>query len=621
MCTAAAQDLIQFHSTMQAPGADSNLATPSLGLVQEGIESALSLAGVGVWQSLIPENVFGCSDGFYQLLGMEPHTGRRVVHFWDERVHPEDDAHRKQAYADFRDGLAPTYEQTYRVRHENGQWISVLSRARWASRDDGRPGRRVLGYIIDVTARVTDVDRLKASEERFRMSVSALHGVVYDLDLRTQKSERHGLQRMLGYEVLQGSDGFDGWLSIMHPDDVARLQVTVNACRASASSFELTYRVRHKDGRWRHVHQRGTYLVGHDGKAIRAYGVIEDITDAESQRQQLQMQAAIIERMSEGVMLVARDSTILFANPALEKTFGYERGELGGVSAHQLSFRNRAVFESRVRAIFEGTENDRTSIIDLEGRRRDNSLCPLQGYFSSIMIGSNRCVVAVLAEITERKQLERELMQAAVRTQQRAGGDLHDGLGQQLAGIAMMLQGLGQRAMNAGVPTLGSEVGEVVTLVNAAIGSTRSLARGLSPVRPSREGLVEGFEELVHDMYERYRVQVKLELTLPRETMLDEHAATNLYRIAQEGVLNAARHADARNIRVRFRVAGPEVELLVVDDGKGFDPVQLTRGRTGLRLMRFRSQLIGGYLSVESRPGAGTTVRCRCPVNMGREVA
>jgi two-component system sensor histidine kinase UhpB len=227
----------------------------------------------------------------------------------------------------------------------------------------------------------------------------------------------------------------------------------------------------------------------------------------------------------------------------------------------------------------------------------------------------------VLAEITERKQLERELMQAAVRTQQRAGGDLHDGLGQQLAGIAMMLQGLGQRAMNAGVPTLGSEVGEVVTLVNAAIGSTRSLARGLSPVRPSREGLVEGFEELVHDMYERYRVQVKLELTLPRETMLDEHAATNLYRIAQEGVLNAARHADARNIRVRFRVAGPEVELLVVDDGKGFDPVQLTRGRTGLRLMRFRSQLIGGYLSVESRPGAGTTVRCRCPVNMGREVA
>ena len=76
-------------------------------------------------------------------------------------------------------------------------------------------------------------------------------------------------------------------------------------------------------------------------------------------------------------------------------------------------------------------------------------------------------------------------------------------------------------------------------------------------------------------------------------------------------MLNAARHAEAQAIQLRFRVAGPEAELLVVDDGKGFNPLQFTRGSTGLRLMRFRSQLIGGYLSVESRPGAGTTVRLK----------
>jgi signal transduction histidine kinase len=140
-------------------------------------------------------------------------------------------------------------------------------------------------------------------------------------------------------------------------------------------------------------------------------------------------------------------------------------------------------------------------------------------------------------------------------------------------------------------------------------------------VRPSREGLVEGFEELVHHIYERYRVRVKLALEVPPETVLDENAADNLYRIAEEGVLNAVRHADASNIQLHFRVAGPQAELLISDDGKGFDPVQFTRGSSGLRLMRFRSQLIGGYLSMESRPGAGTTLRCRCPVNLGRETA
>jgi len=600
---------------MSTPGYASHLGTPSPGLVQQGIESTLSLAGVGVWESLVPENLFSCSEGFYKLLGMSPGDGREVVEFWPERVHPDDAARRRMAYANFFDGLTPSYEESYRVQHQDGRWLMVLSRAGWAPRTDGKPGRRVLGYVIDVTARDADIDRLKASEERFRMSVSALQGVVYDLDLRTLKTQWHGLQRVLGYETLQGDNGIDSWIAIVHPDDVPKLHEKVRAGRATGVGFETTYRIRHQDGRWRHVRQRGTYLLGHDGKPIRAYGLVEDITEDESQRQQLQLQAAIIERMSEGVMLVARDTTILFANPALEKIFGYERGELNNVSAQVLSFRSPAEFENLVRAVWEGTENGRTSIIDLQGRRRDNSMCPLQGYFSSLMLGNSRCVIAVFTDIAERKQLERELMQAAVRAQQRAGGHLHDGLGQQLTGIAMMLQGLGTRAVSAGVPTLGAEVADVVTLVNAAIGSTRTLARGLSPVRPSREGLVEGFEELVHHVYERYRVRVALELAVPPETRLDETAANNLYHIAQEGLLNAVRHADARRIQLQFRVAGPQAELLIIDDGKGFDPVQFTRGSTGLRLMRFRSQLIGGYLSVESRPGAGTTLRCRCPVN------
>lgn len=607
---------------MDSPsGSDSYLDSTSLSLVQEGIESALSLAGVGVWEYLIPENVFSCSDGFYQLLGVDPAAGRQTNDFWPDRMHPDDREPRRLAYADFLHGLVPSYEEAYRVRHENGAWLTVLSRARWVTRSDGKPGRCVLGYVIDITKRNADHDRLRASEERFRLSVSALRGVVYDHDLRTLKTGRHGLQRMLGYEDLQGDDGYDGWMSVVHPDDVAQLHAKVQHGRITGEGFEMTYRVRHQDGSWRHVRQRGTYLLGLDGKPIRAYGLIEDITESESQREQLQMQAAIIERMSEGVMLVAPEGTILFANPALEKIFGYGSGELNGVAAQELSFRSRANFEGLLRTVFDGTDDNRSSVIDLEGRRRDNTMCPVQGYFSSLMLGNRRCVVAVFTDITERKQLERELMQVTTRVQQRIGGDLHDGLGQQLAGIAMMLQGMGQRAARAGTPTLRHEVDEIVTLVNAAISSTRSLARGLSPVRPSREGLLEGFEELVNQVHERYRIRVKMDLDLPANLPLDENAATNLYRIAQEGVLNAARHADAGSIQLRFRLVGPDAELLVIDDGKGFDPLQLARGGMGVRIMRFRAQLLGGYLSVESRPGAGTTVRCRCPVNISREVA
>jgi signal transduction histidine kinase len=132
---------------------------------------------------------------------------------------------------------------------------------------------------------------------------------------------------------------------------------------------------------------------------------------------------------------------------------------------------------------------------------------------------------------------------------------------------------------------------------------------------------MEGLEELVNQVFERYRIRVRMELNLPATTTLDENTATNLYRIAQEGVLNAARHAEAQQIHLRLRVAGPDVELLVIDDGKGFDPLQHAHDGMGLRIMRYRAQLIGGYLAVESRPGAGTTLRCRCPVNLSKEAA
>jgi signal transduction histidine kinase len=102
-----------------------------------------------------------------------------------------------------------------------------------------------------------------------------------------------------------------------------------------------------------------------------------------------------------------------------------------------------------------------------------------------------------------------------------------------------------------------------------------------------------------------------MDLQLPADLELSEDTATNLYRIAQEGVYNAARHAQADSIQLQIKVTGTDIDLLVSDNGKGFDPSRVGRGM-GLRIMRFRAQMIGGYVAVESRPGVGTTLRCSC---------
>lgn len=323
--------------------------------------------------------------------------------------------------------------------------------------------------------------------------------------------------------------------------------------------------------------------------------------------------AAILDRIGEGVLLVSRDGIIRFANRVFESTMGYGPGELVGQHARVLSFRSHESFDGLLQTVFEAIENGSSAVIDLEGKRRDGTLQPLQGRFSGLPLDGGSHVVSVFSDISSRKQLEREMMQMATQVQHRVGGDLHDGLGQQLSGIAMMLQGLRARAADGPGGNLVVALDEVIKLLNEAVVRTRLLARGLSPVRPCAEGIEEGLEELVNNVYEVYGLRVRLRLDLPDDLAVDENSVTNMFHIAQEAVVNAARHAGAREIRLTFRVAGPDLELQVEDDGVGFDPVHMAQAGMGMRMMRFRAEMARGFLSIESRPGHGARLRCRCP--------
>jgi PAS domain S-box-containing protein len=601
-----------------APGAH---ARSSQRFIAKGFDAALNQLAIGVWEHSLPDDAVRFSDSLFLLLGVDPATGDAPAIFWQQRIHPDDRPAHDLAYAMFLQGRTAAFEHSYRARHEEGRWVVLLTRATWVFAGERSQRTCVQGFVVDITQQNADIDRLKLREQRYRMSLSALPGVVYETDLRTGRIQRHGLGRNAQVEDWIGVSNFNEWLQRVHPEDMERVMGVIGKHRESGTAYEVTYRIRHPDGHWRQALHRGTYALDHDGKAFRAYGVIEDITNSHAQSEQLQMQANIIERMSEGIILIGPDLKIMHANPAMENLLGYTHGALAGLSIGSFSFRSESAVLEQLNGVFKGTENNGTVVIDLECRRRDGTMCPLEACFSSMQVGAQRCLAGLVTDTSERKRLERELMQIATRVQQRIGSDLHDGLGQQLAGIAMMLHGLGQRASKSGSNMLKGEVDDIVALVNAAIGSTRTLARGLSPVSPTREGLILGFEELAQHVRDRYGLQIQMALQLPRELHFGEDTATNLYRIAQEGVLNAARHADARTIRLQVRVVGGELELVVVDDGRGFDLQAHHQGGMGLRVMRFRAQLVGGYLAVESRQGGGTSLICRCPVQVSEAAA
>lgn len=229
-----------------------------------------------------------------------------------------------------------------------------------------------------------------------------------------------------------------------------------------------------------------------------------------------------------------------------------------------------------------------------------------------------RGVVAVLVLIEElsesarRTALEREIIEIANREQTRIGSDLHDGLGQDLTGIALMLRGIDAQLRQEGSAV---RLEDVIGLVNAAIENTRALARGLSPVSAERDGLRAALQALAARVAARHGLPVKFEARTTQPLRLDETAATHLYRIAQEALTNALRHSLATRVRIRLEAAGGELHLKVQDNGRGIasDALRASEG-LGLKIMRYRAQMLGGDLVIERGVGGGALVRCSCPL-------
>jgi len=343
---------------------------------------------------------------------------------------------------------------------------------------------------------------------------------------------------------------------------------------------------------------------------------ITEVTERRAQRDTLRTQSWILETMREGVVLVdSLTGVIRLANPALDRMFGFQPGGLLGSSA--LPFcRMPSVQRQRIESSLRASQNA-IQPIEFECERCDGSRFVASCVITPLRMSGADHYLAVLTDITERKRLEREIIEIATREQQRIGGDLHDGLGQELTGIALMLRGVAAQ-LEKGHSSLSNDVEEVIGLVNNAIESTRNLARGLSPVSTVRGGLLAALQTLADQASERYNIHVSFESDCDAEeaARLDENGATHLYRIAQEALTNVARHSLASQVALRIgaTATGEGLQLSIEDNGRGFEqrPREESNG-LGLKIMRYRAQMLGGDLALETSASGGTTVRCVFP--------
>jgi two-component system, NarL family, sensor histidine kinase DevS len=221
-----------------------------------------------------------------------------------------------------------------------------------------------------------------------------------------------------------------------------------------------------------------------------------------------------------------------------------------------------------------------------------------------------RAAVAVeLRQRVARDSLER-VLRAQEDERRRLARELHDETGQALTSILLGLRGL-EEAKDPEV--LGAAVAEVRDLVRSTLQDVRRLAVELRPKALDDFGLVAAVERLTESFAEQTGIAVELVPHL-RDARLPPEVETALYRIVQESLTNVLKHARAGHVSVMLTQKDGSVSVVVEDDGVGFEPLRAREGGIGLVGMRERVGLLGGRVTIESRPGAGTTFVAEVPL-------
>lgn len=226
--------------------------------------------------------------------------------------------------------------------------------------------------------------------------------------------------------------------------------------------------------------------------------------------------------------------------------------------------------------------------------------------------------IAIRTDITERKKqeqervvLEKQVLEISDRERRRIGQDLHDGLGQHLTGIELMLNTLESRLQTA-APAEAAQAAKISQHVRDSIRQAKSLARGLSPVDLEANGLMSALQELSVTIRDIFRINGAF--YAPKPVLIpDNDFATHIFRIAQEAVSNAVKHSGATSVQIELMNPAGRIELAVSDNGRGM--TQRNDGGMGLRIMEYRASIIGGKTWIDSVPGKGTKVVCSAPAS------
>jgi two-component system CheB/CheR fusion protein len=318
---------------------------------------------------------------------------------------------------------------------------------------------------------------------------------------------------------------------------------------------------------------------------------------------------AVMDNAAEAIIVIGTDGLITDFNNAAEKLFGYGAEETINHNVSMLMPSPYCDAHDGYLARYLKTGEPRiiNQSRELPGRRKDGSTFPME--LTVTEVDHLGAFVGIIRDLGEQKALQRQVADISTQEQERIGQEIHDGLGQQLTGLSMVATSIKRSLASKNLPE-AEKLEELITQLQLAITEARALSRGLAPVPITPEGLTDALSLLARDV----KSKTGIDCTFEAHDTVDIKDRTNamqIYRIAQEAVNNAVKHAQASKISIYLDGIADMCELTVSDNGCGFETEKAMSDCLGIRIMRYRAGIIGCELEVKSTVGNGTVVRCR----------
>lgn len=458
-----------------------------------------------------------------------------------------------------------------------------------------------------------DVTERKITLERLEFAQRAASAGAWEWDMVAGTlTWSHALYELFGLPSTAVAS-FDTWNSILHPDDIERVNASIRRAIEHRQTERGEYRIVLPGGSIRWIDAIGRVYYDDAGKPLHMYGICIDVSERVrtdlALREKHEQLSSILNAAVDAIVTIDHQGTIVSANPATEAMFGYTQKELLGRNVKLLMPAPIAKEHDSYLKRYRTTGKARVIGSDREfmAQRKDGTLFPIDLTVSELK--PLRLFTGIVRDISHRKQLEREVVEIAILEQQRIGQDLHDDCGQELTALGLLadtlVESLQQNSPDDAAVAVKMEQG-----LRRVLRRIRSISRGLAQMQIQAADLPGALTELALRLSETSGVRCTFD-GADVGAVADSVQATHLYHIAQEACANALKHSQAKSIRIKLRSKGANTTLEVRDDGVGI--ARQPKEGLGLRILRNRAAVIGAALSVHRGRPRGTVVICSLP--------